>query len=71
MDTAKARAERRLLSEQSNGGRSEFGQIEEHHLKIRVNGKVCAWLYENCYAMTFGGYYGYKEGYNCHCKSVR
>jgi hypothetical protein len=26
---------------------------------------------ENCYAMTFGGDYGYKVGYNYYCKSVR
>ncbi len=26
---------------------------------------------EKCYAMTFGGDYGYKEGFNYYCKSVR
>jgi hypothetical protein len=32
---------------------------------------LLVWINENCYAMTFGGDYGYKEGYNSYCKIVR
>jgi hypothetical protein len=43
-------------------------QIENHGHFVRL---FAYWYNENFCFMNFGGDYGYKEGYNYYCKSVR